>query len=120
MNDEWRRCRPWIEAALRRSHGTHAIEDIETGIDNGDFQFWPGAGCAAVTELNQFPRVTALTFFLVGGDLPELTQVLEPRIVAWAKAQGATKVIQLGRRGWLPVLKPLGYRPLFAGFAKDL
>ena len=117
---EWRRCRPWIEAALRRSHGTHGIEDIEAGILRGDFQFWARARSAAVTELNRFPKLTALTFFLVGGDLRELTQALEPQIVAWARRQGATKVIQFGRRGWLRVLEPLGYRPLFAGFSKEI
>jgi hypothetical protein len=121
MNADWPRCRRlYIEAALANSHGTHSIADIESGIAAGDFQFWPGANSAAITELNRFPRLTAFTFFLVGGDLEELTRTIEPCAVAWARTQGATKVIQFGRRGWLPILAPLGYRPLFAGFSKDI
>lgn len=120
MHANWKRCRPWIEAALPYCYGTHTIEDVERQIAEGKLQFWPGHACAVVTEIVDYPRLRALNFFLVGGDLNELLQKMEPAIVAWAKALGCTRVAQTGRKGWSRILAPLGYQTTLSLMIKDL
>jgi len=117
---EWSRCKPWIEAALEYCYGTHSIEDIEAGIEAGEFHFWPGKNCAFVTEIAQHPRMKILNLFLAGGDLAEITE-MEASIIAWAKTLGCTRVIQIGRAGWMKTYRNLGYRvtPMIGAY-KDL
>lgn len=117
---EWERCKHWIEAALPYCYGTHTIEDVERQIVEGKLQFWPGERCAVVTEIVGYPRLRALNFFLVGGDLSELLEKMEPAIVAWAKALGCTRVAQTGRKGWGRILAPLGYQTTLSVMIRDL
>ena len=39
--NEIERCRPWIEAALKYTGGTHEFEDIVDGIRSSRMQLWP-------------------------------------------------------------------------------
>ena len=117
---EWARCKHWIVAAVPYCYGTHTIEDIESGIASGQFQFWPGERCALITEVLEYPRVKALNFFLVGGSRKELVDRMEPMIVTWARTIGCTRVAQAGRRGWARVLQPKGYRPVLTMMLKEI
>lgn len=117
--DEWQRCKPWIESALEYAHGTHTIDDVWQGIAEHRFQFWPGRNCAAVTEVIDYPRLRALNFWLLGGDLDELLNEMEPRIWAIAKQLGCRRKFGVGRKGFERVLKSKGYRPMWTYFAKD-
>ena len=119
-SEAWARCRPFIAAALERGTGGHAISDVEAGIEAGVYHFWPGARCAVVTEIWSLPRARILNLWLLGGDLKELL-ALRPRIEDWARAQGCARVLGGGpRRGWARVLAPLGYRPEWIIYCKDL
>lgn len=118
----WARCKPYIEAALLKSPGGYLIDDVAAGIEAGDFQFWPGANCAVVTEIYHYPRSKALNFWLLGGDLKELL-AMRPYVEAWAKAQGCTRVMGGGmaeKRGWGRVLRAFGYRPRWTIYTKEL
>lgn len=121
---EWARCKHHIEAALdyydRYGGATHGIEDIERGIEAGDYQFWPGVRSAVITEISVYPKFTALHFFLVGGDLQEIRE-MEPVICAWGKEVGCSKVITIERPGWSKEKKSLGYRTRLVTWSeKDL
>lgn len=113
MSPEWERCRPWIEAALEHAGGTHGIEDVEAGLASGDYQFWPAANSAAVTEIITFPRKKALCFWLSGGDLSEMMRVIEPRARQWGEAMGCNLFFgnAVDRPGWSRALQPFGYAP---------
>jgi GNAT superfamily N-acetyltransferase len=116
----WLRCRPYVEAALVRAGGTHGVEDVERLVAEGRAHFWPGRGCAVVTEFYSYPRMKACNLWLLGGDLKELLQ-MRPAIEAWARAQGCTRILGGGpRRGWERVLRPHGYRPEWIIYCKDL
>lgn len=117
---EWLRCRPWIESALPYCYGTHTIEDVEQQIASGRLHFWSGERAAMVTEIVDYPRLRALNFFLVGGDLEELVEKMEPSIIAWAKARGCKLVLQTGRKGWSKVLAPKGYKSGLGVMMKDI
>jgi len=112
--------RAWIEAALPYCYCTHTIEDVERQIAEGRLQFWPGERCAVVTEIVDYPRLRALNFFLVGGDLNELIEQMEPAIVEWARRLGCTRIAQTGRKGWGRVLAPLGYQTTLSVMIRDL
>ncbi len=119
MND-WQRCKHWIEAALEYADGTHTIDDIEYGIATGRYHFWSGSRCAVVTEIVVFPKLKALNFFLLGGDLDELKEI-EPSIVEWArKVHGCSRAIGVGRKGFERVLVGNGYKPKWYCLAKEL
>jgi hypothetical protein len=117
---EWLRCRPWIEKAIVHCRGTHVIEDIEVGIENGTYRFFAMPNCAAVVRIVEYPRARCLNYFLVGGDLKELMEKMEPHITAWAKTQGCTLATLVGREGWLRTLMPLGYKKSWSAAYKDI
>ena len=120
--EAWARCRPWIAAALRHEGGGYRIEDVQAGIEDGRFQFWPGAACALVTERLVSPRKTSLNVWLAGGDLRELMR-MRPTLEAWARTQGCSEARGGGvaaRRGWGRVLRAAGYRPRWTIYTKSL
>ncbi|ANN76814.1 hypothetical protein BAU07_06525 [Bordetella flabilis] len=122
--DLWREkfadCSDWIEAALQYTGGTHTLSDIEDGVEAGHFQLWPGKRAVIVTEIVVYPRLKACQFFLAGGDLDELKEMV-PCVEAWAKDLGCTRMTLAGRRGWeRSFLKGLGYVPKWTVLGKEL
>lgn len=117
---QWIRCRHWIEAALPYARGTHTIEDIEAGIESGQFVFWAGRRSAIITEILHYPRKRVLHYFLIGGDLRELVEFMEPRITAWAKENGCSAVSGAGRAGFERVFAKSGFEPAWRVIIKDI
>lgn len=91
--------RPQIEAALAYSGGTHTFDDIRDLVSKGQLQFWPGPHSVGITEIQTTPQRRTLNIFLAGGDKAELEAML-PAVIDWAKAQGCTHALMIGRRGW--------------------
>lgn len=103
--DEWKRCRHWIEAALPV---THRMEDIEKGITEGTYQFWPGQRSALITVIENYPHTRNLHVFLAGGDLDEI-RAMQPDLLSWADFHGCDAVTLSGRKGWERALKSQGW-----------
>lgn len=114
----WERCYPWIEAALDLAHGTHTMDDVRRDILTGPATFWPGRNAAMVTEVQEFPQMHVLHFWLAGGDLDELRDELRPMAEKWAKERGITRATIMGRRGWVRALP--GYQEVSTVCAKEL
>src|SRR5215831_9032778 len=106
---EWRRCRPWIEAALEYCHGTHTIEDVEIGILQHHYQFWPGERSAMVTQILVYPRQRFAHIFLAGGDMDELRSMVKRLLRPYALLTNCSRVTLAGRRGWERALKGDGW-----------
>lgn len=87
-----------LEGALAHA-GTHDLADVEQGIAEGYYQFWPCGDSAVVTEVLDTPKKRILNFFLAGGSLAELEAAL-PIILEWGKTQGCTSASLIGRKGW--------------------
>lgn len=118
--EAWRRCRSYIEAALATCP-SHTIEDVERGIERGEFRFWPGENCAAITEICVYPHAKGLHHWLSGGDLKEL--IVQGRVIeAWARAQGCKWIFgsSADRPGFRRVMERLGYSVGQIEYSKDL
>src|SRR5262245_38578511 len=111
--------RPWIEAALEYSGGTHTIQDIKAAIEAGRMGLIPLERSAFVVEIVEYPRLKALHIFLAGGDLDELRSC-NARMDATAKALGCSRITIAGRRGFVRTLKDLGYRERWSILAKEI
>jgi hypothetical protein len=112
---EWKRCRHWIEDAIALI-STHTIEDIELGLAQCKYVFWPASKSAAITEIHEFPRAKHMHIFLAGGDLDELRSMV-PMWRSWARFNGCSKVTLVGRRGWERALKQQGWSADLVGLS---
>ena len=117
--NELERCRPWIEAALEYSGGTHNFEDVVDGIVDGNMQLWPSPRGCIVTEIVVYPRKKVLNVFLGGGELDQLLD-MHNDVTAWAKSYGCDTLMITGRFGWKKPLKAHGWKPLYASFQKEI
>ena len=108
--DEWTRCKPWIEGALKYAHGTHTIGDVFEEIVANHATLWCWDRSALVTQIVDYPQIRVLNFWLAGGDLRDLL-AHEAGVAAWGKANGCQRVSCIGRKGWLRVFHRMGYRP---------
>lgn len=115
---ELERCRPWIEAALEYSGGTHVWEDIVDGLTSGRMQLWPAPKGCLVTEIISYPRKRVVNVFLGGGELEQLADMHEA-VIAWAKGQGCTAATINGRKGWERAFKGRGWVPLHVTLGKE-
>jgi hypothetical protein len=118
MDSELMRCKPWIEAALEYSGGTHDFEDIIEGLHKGVMQLWPTPRGCIVTEIVIYPKKKVLNVFLGGGELDQIMEMHES-VIEWAKAQGCKALTMTGRFGWKKPLAVHGWKPLHASYVKD-
>lgn len=116
---EFLRCKPYIEAALEYTKGTHSVDDIWHGVVEGRFHFWPGEKSAIITDIEIYPMRRVMHIFLAGGDLDELLE-MEKSVEAFAKTIGCNSLSISGRRGWLRVFKDDGWQEVCTTIAKEL
>lgn|SRR4051812_45926859 len=99
-----------LARALEYGGGTHTVDDVIGMVRTGAAQFWEHGDGAIVTELYQYPRLKAVSFWLMSGTIPDC-MALEDDIVAWARGEGCTVAISTGRKGWGRVAHKTGWRP---------
>jgi hypothetical protein len=116
---EFNRCRPYIEAALEYTGGTHDIIDIYEGLYRGTMQLWPAKESCLVTEIINYPKKKVLNVFLGGGDLTEILSMHED-VISWAKEQGCTALNMTGRFGWKKPLAKHGWQPMHSSYVKEI
>lgn len=112
LAEELIRCRPWIEAALEYSGGTHGFDDIARSCYEGAMQLWPAPRGCGVTEIVVYPKKKVLHVFLAGGELDQLTDMIADA-AAWGRANGCEAMTMAGRSGWERVLGREGWKPVF-------
>jgi len=112
------RCRPWIEAALEYSGGTHDFIDIAEGLYKGTMQLWPAEKGCIVTEIVVYPRKKVVNVFLGGGDLEQILDMHED-VIEWGKLQGCSALTMTGRFGWKKPLAKHGWEPLHSSYVKE-
>lgn len=117
--DELVRCKPWLEAAIERTGGTHVLEDVVQAVIEGKMQFWPAPRGCAVTEIIAFPQKKVLHIFLAGGEMDQIID-MDSSAVEFAKMNGCTGMSIAGRKGWSRVLKDKGYEEAYTVLTKDI
>lgn len=100
---------------------THTIEDVEAGLVEGRYQFWPGERSACVTQIIDYPRKRVMSFWLVGGDIKELFSVIEPEARQWGESVGCLgfMAMPLDRPGWERMATKLGYAPKWRIYRRE-
>lgn len=113
--------RPKIEEALWRGGATHSFADVVTRVGERRAQWWqsPDERAVIITELHDYPRLRAVNYWLVAGDL-EQCAILVPKIEAWAIGEGCARAIGQGRGGFVRMAESLGARPVGVAFVKEL
>jgi|TARA_R110000868_G_scaffold73502_1_gene213080 hypothetical protein len=119
LDKELERCRPWIEAALKLSGGTHIFDDIAECVKLGTMQFWNADKSCAVTEILQYPRKKVLHIFLAGGDKDQIID-MNRSAEEFGKRNGCTAMSLAGRRGWVRSLKTQGWQEMFTAVGKEI
>jgi hypothetical protein len=111
MDDEMRWIAPFrelIERALAEGYGQLSYQDVITGINKGEYQFWAAENSCVVTTIDVFPQMKQLTIILGAGDLAEIDTKIRPVIEDWAREIKCDALIIFGRPGWQRALE--GYR----------
>jgi hypothetical protein len=98
-----------LQKALDYGGNTHDLADVIDLVKTGKAQFWENGDGSIVTEIYQYPRLKAISFWLMSGTIPDC-MALEDDILAWAKAEGCTMAISTGRKGWLYHARKTGWR----------
>jgi hypothetical protein len=85
------------------------LQDVQKDYYAGRYYLFDGIAGAVLFEIVQLEGRPHFHIYLAGGELAELVGVLLPRLESLATYRGCQSVIITGRRGWVRVLKPLGY-----------
>lgn len=119
MTEDERRCR--MEKALAYGGGTHRISDVAELIRDGRAQWWnsPSGDGMIVTEVNAYPLVKMIRYWLIFGSLKECL-ALEDEINEWAISEGCTLAVATGRKGWERAARSTGWKPWLPNFQKSL
>ena len=108
-----------LQKALEYGGGTHRLDDVVRMLKAGEARLWEqGDGCI-VTEVEQYPQLKAVRYWLIFGELKQCL-ALEDQINEWAIGEGCTVAVASGRKGWGRVAAPTGWRPYLPTFIKPL
>ncbi len=99
-----------LEKALEYGGNTHTVSDVVELIRAEKAQFWSWKDGNIITELHNFPRMKAVHFWLLSGDLKDCL-ALEEDVLSWAHQQKCTMATACGRRGWERAAASAGWKP---------
>lgn len=119
LSQQFDRCWPYLHAAIVKMNERYGRDFVEQQVMNGEAQLWPGSDCAIVTRIECHQDGTKELFgWLAGGNRREIESI-QPKIEAWAKRSGCTRVRTIQRLGFMR--KPLhGYRPTAVIMEKEI
>lgn len=121
LDAEFAQCKDELERALAYTGGTHTLQDVRDLVEAGKLQLWIHGRSVIVTELEQYPQLRAVRFFLAAGDMHEV-ELLSNYVLHWAKNEmGCTRAGLIGRPGWArSFLKRDGWRATHIVMEKDI
>ena len=110
-----------LERAIKESGGRYNIESVYLEIISGASHLWvifegdDNVVCAFTTQFIHYPLKINLSVVFLGSDdslgnfsgkwVESMSELME-----WAKVHGCSSVEVVGRRGWLRVLRDLGFK----------
>ena len=117
LEDDWRRAKPHVIAALEHAGDTHEPADVLDMIIAGSAALFVGEDSAVVATEIILPVGRQLHFWLAAGDLDELVEI-ERDVENAARERGVHKLSIIGRRGWRRKLD--GFREVGVVLTKEL
>jgi len=122
----WDVLRSYVAAALEKGQGEIDAEYVFMQLLERHMQLWvvlEGAmllGCA-VTEVVEYPRKRICRIVLLAGkDVESWLQEGFFAVAAWAKTESCDTLEAYGRKGWLKLAEPFGFRHAFTVISKEL
>lgn len=109
--------RKWIEEALEGTGWT--FEEVQQGIDRGDFHLFECEGGCLVGEYIVSPRHTVFNVWAGGGSLSAI-KTLIPVAEAFAKRNNCDVAGATGRKGWVRIVEKFGYKQSTPAVEKEL
>ena len=115
ISECWEEVAPLLKPAVDRSGGRFLIEDVYHLLRNGKCQLWvifeEGVIVACcTTSFTEYPQKRMLTGqFLGGKHLSYWATKLDHVLESWGRDNGCAGIELTGRRGWVRVLKKLGW-----------
>lgn len=103
-----------------------SLEALYEGLDNLDVYAFhlSDSQYSGVFSINHSPKGKTLYFFWSGKDVNNTTpvnyEVVDTLLLESAKHFGASEIICEGRKGWKPILLPLGYSEDSVNYIKEV
>jgi len=123
----WDAVEPYIEKATDRSGGRYRVQDIRQAVLAAKKQLWiivngsDAVMAAVVTEIRDYPTgVKACNVVLCAGEDHRLWVHHIDGLKDWAKERGCSIMEVMGRDGWTPALREMGYRRSQAVFEMEI
>jgi hypothetical protein len=98
-----------LKKALKIGGGTHTPADIAALIEEGKMQAWVNGDSLVVTEIANYPQVSAVNIVIAVGSLSEV-MAMQPLIEEFGRLHGCAVMRMQGRRGWERVLPHHGWK----------
>lgn len=98
-----------LQKALSVGGNTHTAADIAAAIDRGEMQAWVNGDSLVVTEIVNFPQISAINIVIAVGSLSEVMS-LQPVIEEFGRHHGCSVMRMQGRKGWERVLPHHGWQ----------
>lgn len=98
-----------ILKALKIAGDAFTVDDIDKAIAANDMQLWQNEKAVVVTELRAFPQYNIINIVLAAGDL-QAVMAFQPAIEDFGRANGASRMVMMGREGWSAVLPKYGWK----------
>ncbi len=108
-----------IARALKRSGGTHSLQDVLEGLLKGKYQLFENDDGVCITEIMEAPKGRYLHCWIVAGRLPEVMQ-LQDAVERHALTNSCRFMSTSGRFGWKAVLPHYGWKQSQIVFTKEL
>ena len=115
--DELARCKPWLEATIKRtSQGTVNFDDVAAMVLGGRYRLWVMSDACWITEMIDTPRKRVLNVPYLGGNMETIKKNLR-RVEDYARANRCSMITGQGRRGWV---RALGFEEVSTSFVRDV
>jgi hypothetical protein len=108
-----------LQRALEYAGSTHRMDNVVEMIKAGEATLFENEGGVIVAEVNQFPLLKTVNYWLIAGELRDCL-ALEHEINPWAIERGCTMATGVGRPGWGRVAAKTGWKPWLPQFYKQL
>ena len=113
LDQFWPVAAPLLERGLKHGAGYRwTLPALRRSIaENRHYLWltWPGAECAVITGIEDYPAAKLLQILWVCGRLPENWRAIVASLERWGAERGCTEVETGGRFGWTRKLAEEGY-----------